>query len=108
MRHPDADLTFHSDRDVQYTSFALQKLLKTHQVKQSFSPVGKPRHNAVMESFFASLKREELYRRNYHSVAEFYSLVEAFIHRYDTECPHSTLQYQTPDAYECSYFKQKE
>ncbi len=59
-RKPGEDLVFHSDRGVQYTAFAFRELLKTLQITQSFSPSGRPCHNAVVESFFATLKKEEL------------------------------------------------
>lgn len=78
-RKPQASLIFHSDRGTQYTSFTVQKLLKTLQVEQFFSPSGKPCHNAVIESFFASLKRKELYRLNYHSVDEFKECVGKYM-----------------------------
>ncbi len=49
-------LKFYSDRDAQYASIAFQNLLKSCGVKQSFSPSGRPQHNAMMESFFSTLK----------------------------------------------------
>ncbi|MCK5128498.1 MAG: IS3 family transposase [Clostridiales bacterium] len=104
-RQPDNDLIFHSDRGVQYAAFAFRKLLKTLNVTQSFSPTGRPCHNAVMESFFATLKKEELYRINYHSVREFEQSVKDFIKRYNKERPHVTLRYKTPNAYEQVYFE---
>lgn len=103
-RRPAEGLIFHSDRGTQYTAFAFQKLLKTLRVEQSFSPSGKPCHNAVMESFFSSLKREELYRRNYHSVEEFRECVRKYIDFYNMERPHSTLGYRAPSTYETSYY----
>ena len=57
-----------------------------------------------MESFFASLKREELYRRNYHSMEEFKECVRKYMVFYNIERPHSTLRYKTPEAYENLYF----
>jgi len=75
-RKPSGGLIFHSDRGTQYTSHSFQKLLKSCDVTQSFSPSGSPQHNAVMESFFSSLKREELYRTNYHSVQEMKDCIE--------------------------------
>ena len=60
-------------------------------MEQSFSRTGRPHDNALAESFFASMKREELYRRNYHSVAEFRQAVDAFITFYNTKRPHRTL-----------------
>lgn len=59
-RHPKDGLIFHSDRGSQYISHTMQKLLKTCHTAQSFSPSGSPHHNAVMEAFFASMKKEEL------------------------------------------------
>ena len=106
-RRKDFGLIFHSDRGKQYTSFSFQKLLKSCQIEQSFSPTGKPCHNAVMESFFASIKKEELYRRNYHSIDEFKECVEKYIHFYNTERPHATLDYKTPNAYESIYFSRQ-
>ena len=99
-RRPTEGLIFHSDRGPQYTSYAMQKLLSSLHVEQSFSPSGKPCHNAVMESFFSSMKREELYRRNYHSVEEFKTCVGKYIEFYNNERPHRTIGYRTPNAYE--------
>ena len=59
-RNPEMELLFHSDRGAQYTSHRFQELLRSHAVVQSFSNSGKPHDNAVAESFFASLKNEEL------------------------------------------------
>ena len=102
-RRPEAGLIFHSDRGRSYTSFAMQKLLKKLQVEQSFSPAGRLTHNAVMESFFASLKREELYRRNYHSENEFKECVDTYISFYNNERPHMALGNRTPNAFENLY-----
>ena len=91
---------------VDYTAFAFRRLLKTLNVAQSFSPTGRPCHNAVMESFFATLKKEELYRIKYHSVREFEQSVKEYIERYNMERPHVTLRYETPNAYEQTFFEQ--
>lgn len=53
-------LVFHSDQGTQYTSTAYRHLLAFYGVTQSFSYPGRPRDNAVAESFFANLKREKL------------------------------------------------
>ena len=103
-RRPAEGLIFHSDRGTQYTAFAFQKLLQTLHVEQSFSPSGKPCHNAVMESFFASLKREELYRKHYHSAGEFKECVWKYMDFYNMERPHSTLGYRAPNTYEALYY----
>lgn len=99
-RTPNDGLIFHSDRGTQYASRSSQQLLLSCQVEQSFSRTGRPHDNAVAESFFASLKREELYRRNYRSVAEFRQAVDDYITFYNTKRPHRTLNYKCPDEVE--------
>ena len=99
-RRPQPGLIFHSDRGTQYTSQAFQDLLASHGVTQSFSNSGKPTDNAVAEAFFSSLKREELYRTNYHSVEEFKRGVEKYMTFYNTKRPHKTLNSKCPDQFE--------
>ena len=52
----------HSDRGSQYTSDAFRSILSTYGMIQSLSSTGKCFDNARMESFFATLKKEKLYR----------------------------------------------
>ena len=84
-------LTFHSDQGSQYTSKAFRNLLYVNKVVQSFSRTGSPHDNAVVEAFFASLKKEELYRINFKSEREFYQCVDRYMVLYNTERPHETL-----------------
>lgn len=96
QRSPEAGLIFHSDRGSQYTSHRFQQLLHERSVVQSFSNSGKPHDNAVAESFFASFKKEELYRKNYTSEADFKRGVDSYIEFYNCRRPHRTLRNQTP------------
>ena len=96
LRSPKAGLLFHSDRGAQYTSHRFQQMLHDHAAVQSFSNSGRPHDNAVAESFFASLKKEELYRRNYTSEPEFKRGIESYIEFYNTRRPHRTLKNRTP------------
>ena len=84
-RQPPSGLIFHSDRGAQYTSHRLQQLLHKHNVEQSFSQPGKPHDNAVAESFFASLKKEELYRKDHPSDRAFQASVASYIEFYNTK-----------------------
>lgn len=102
-RRPFGKLIFHSDRGTQYSSHKFQSLLKQMNVEQSFSPKAKPQHNAVMEAFFATMKKEELYRTNYHSIKEFKTCIKDYMEFYNVNRPHSTLSYKTPEAYEQMY-----
>lgn len=96
LRKPEAGLIFHSDRGSQYTSHRFQQLLHEYACIQSFSNSGKPHDNAVAESFFASLKKEELYRKDYSSEMVFKQGVASYIEFYNTARPHRTLKNQTP------------
>lgn len=96
QRNPDASLIFHSDRGAQYTSHRFRQLLHECSVEQSFSNSGKPHDNAVAESFFATLKKEDLYRKDYTSEAAFKRGLASYIEFYNTQRPHRTLKNQTP------------
>jgi putative transposase len=57
-RRPDRRVVHHSDRGAVYTSLAFSTRLAELELDQSFSAVGSCYDNAVVESFFATLKRE--------------------------------------------------
>ena len=96
-------LTFHSDRGKQYTSATFTALLQKCGVKQSFSATARPHDNAVAETFFASFKKEEAYRREYTSEQSYRKSVEQYIRFYNEIRPHRTLKYKTPQAFEETY-----
>ena len=102
-RRLESGLVFHSDRGTQYTSTAFKKLLASHSVKHSFSHSGRPYDNAVAESFFATLKKEEFYRKDYRSDASFRKGIDAYIQFYNTERPHRTIKYMSPTQFEESF-----
>jgi transposase InsO family protein len=60
-RRVEPGLIFHSDRGSQYAAHDVAKLLENKQMKQSMSRKGDCWDNAMMESFFASLKKEFIY-----------------------------------------------
>lgn len=95
-RKPDARLIFHSDRGCQYTSYAFRKLLIANNVTQSFSRSGTPYDNSVMESFFSSLKREEIYRTSYRSFSDFQKRMDEYMDFYNSKRPHRANNYKTP------------
>ena len=96
-------LVFHSDRGSQYISTTFGDLLKACGVTQSFSFTGRPHDNAVAETFFATFKREEAYRRNYTSENDFRRSVEEYIKFYNEKRPHATIGYKTPSRFEELY-----
>ena len=103
-RRKPENLTFHSDQGFQYTSFEFRSLLRKHGVEQSFSRSGTPLDNAVAESFFACMKREELSHNRYYSLKQLEDDVNEFIDYYNGMRPHRTLNNETPNQMEEAYF----
>ena len=100
-RPPKGQLIHHSDRGVQYASGAFRKLLKNHGIEGSMSRKGDCWDNAVVESFFGSLKSERIHWRSYQSREEARAdIVEYITMRYNSRRLHSYLGYQSPDQFE--------
>ena len=93
----------HSDQGGQYTSKTFRELLRLNKVVQSFSRPGTPHDNAVAEAFFATMKREEIYRTSYVSERQFKESVDDYIEFYNSKRPHITLNLKTPNQFEEHY-----
>lgn len=80
-----AGTIFHSDRGSQYTSKKIMDLLKSYNLQQSFSRIGKPGDNAWSESFFANMKKESVHWRFYKTREEarqaIFEYIEVFYNR---------------------------
>jgi transposase InsO family protein len=103
-RKPTGKLIFHSDRGTPYVSNTFRKLLRTHNTVQSLSNSGQPHDNAVSESFFASMKQEELYRGGYSYESALKKGVDKYITFYNTKRPHAAMNYKIPERIEKSYW----
>lgn len=103
-RQPQSGLMFHSDNGGNYCCRTFQTYLIKLNVEQSFSRPYVPYDNSVMESFFASMKREELYRRKFKSENEFYKAVADYIIFYNEKRPHYQNSYRTPLKKEQDYY----
>lgn len=107
-RNAPFGLMFHSDRGSQYTAFAFRQLLDSRNVVQSFSKKGYPFDNAVCESFFRYLKKEETDRRTYATLNDLKLSVFSYIEGYyNSKRPHGSLGYLTPNEAEAAYWGQK-
>jgi transposase InsO family protein len=98
---PKGQLIHHSDRGVQYASHAFRRLLRAHGVEGSMSRKGDCWDNAVVESFFGSLKCERVLWRSYQTREEARAdIVEYIAMFYNSHRLHSYLDYQSPDQFE--------
>ena len=103
-RNCPTDLMFHSDQGVQYTSYQFISYLRDLGVTQSLSKPGCPYDNSVMESFFATLKKESLFREKYHNLNELKAIIDEYILFYNSDRPHYKLKMMTPDEFEQEYY----
>jgi putative transposase len=102
-RHADTVL-HHSDRGVQYASADFQALLSGQRMICSMSRKGNCWDNAVVESFFKTLKVECLYRQRIQTREQARQMIFEYIEVfYNRQRLHSTLDYQSPAAYEEKY-----
>jgi transposase InsO family protein len=105
-RKPEKGLIFHSDRGSQYASYEFRDLLKSHEIIQSMSRKGNCWDNACAESFFSTLKIEEVYCNTYRTRHEarisIFEYITVFYNRYRK---HSFLDYMSPENYELNWFR---
>lgn len=101
QRKPGKGLIHHSDRGSQYASYDYQDLLKTYGMECSMSRKGDCWDNAVVESFFRSLKTERtddiVYRTRDEARRDVFDYIEMF---YNSNRLHSYLGYKTPNEFE--------
>ncbi len=98
---------FHSDQGAEFTSYEFKSTLRVLGVTQSFSNPENPYDNAVIESFFSSFKREEIYRNDYENYAGLKESIAKYMYFYNEKRPHKTLKYKTPNQYEIDYLQSK-
>jgi putative transposase len=100
-RKPRAGLIFHSDRGSQYASYAFRDLLDQHGFVPSMSSRGHCYDNALMESFFHTLKTGLVYFEKYQTRQEargsVFEYIEIFYNRIRR---HSSLDYCSPAEFE--------
>jgi transposase InsO family protein len=103
-RHPQAGLLHHSDRGSEYTSLGYQALLSALGIEVSMSRTANCYDNAVMESFFDTLKSECVERTHFVSRAQASATIFEFLECfYNPVRLHSTLQYVSPLAFEQAF-----
>lgn len=94
-------LIFHSDRGVQYASAEYRAALRAHEALPSMSRRACCYDNAAMESFWSTLKRELVYRRDFQTHEQARNEIFAYIEaRYNRTRLHSSLGYLSPMQFE--------
>jgi putative transposase len=102
-RRPSVGLLHHSDRGVQYACGEYRKALKENGIECSMSRTGNCYDNAVMESFWSTLKTELVYHEDYATHKEarqsIFEYIEVFYNRVRM---HSSIGYVSPEAFEAA------
>jgi len=101
-------LVHHSDQGYQYCSREYVKILKEAGIKISMSGKANPYDNAKMESFFRTLKVEEVYMNEYRTFEDALNSIPYFIEEvYNKKRLHSSLGYMPPEEFEHKFNKNK-
>lgn len=101
-RRPNNQLIHHSDRGKEYACRQFRERLTSEKIQQSMSRKGDCWDNAVVESFFKSLKSEigHIFQTREEAEAQVFEWIEVF---YNRQRLHSSLGYMTPTEYEMKY-----
>lgn len=100
-QRPGRGLVHHSDRGCQYAAREYQRLMWRHHMVPSMSRRGQCWDNALMESFFHTLKTEHVYHERFTTRNEaknsVFEWIEVF---YNRQRIHSALGFVSPECYE--------
>ena len=94
--NPASGLIHHSDRGVQYASYAYTDILKENNIRISMTECGDPKENAVAERVNGIIKNELLMGMSFFSIDEVKSALKVAIDFYNNERPHMSLDWKTP------------
>lgn len=105
-RDVKARLIHHSDRGVQYASYAYTERLMSLGIQISMEALGNAYDNAKAESFFKTLKQEEISLKQYQTFQEAQRDIGQFIDAvYNAKRLHSSLGYVPPVEFEAAYYQ---
>lgn len=99
-RRVSPGVVFHSDRGIEFANFEFRSQLQGLGMLQSMNRPGKMNDNAHMESFFHSMKCEQLYGRKFDTEQQLRSTLSSYIRFYNERRLHSSLRYLPPATYE--------
>ena len=100
LRRYECPEIFNTDQGSQYTGKAFTGVLKDHEINISMDGKGRAMDNIMVERLWRSVKYEEIYLKEYSSVAELIKGLRLYFTFYNNERPHQGLASKTPaEAY---------
>jgi putative transposase len=103
-RKPSAGLIHHSDRGSQYAAKEYRQRLDQLGIQGSMGRKGNPYDNAYAESFFKTLKHDEIYLYEYKTMRDVSERLPHFLEQvYNRRRLHSAIGYVPPEEYEIKF-----
>lgn len=99
---PDG-VEYRTDHGPQFTGSDCETLCRRWGIEHTFSPVGRPTGNAVVERLIRTLKEEVIWLRDWDTVKQVREAVAAWVVRYNERRPHQALNYKTPSEYRAEH-----
>jgi transposase InsO family protein len=99
-RRPAPGLIFHSDRGVEFSAYAFRARLAALGITQSMKRPREIADNAVIESFFHTLKADAIHGHVFASDHALRKAISRYTRRYNCTRMHSALEYRSPIDYE--------
>eukprot|EP00903_Cladosiphon_okamuranus_P003934 g3932.t1 len=88
-----------SDNGPEFIAYAIRDHLKAQGIRSHYIKPGSPWEQPYVESFHDKLRDELLNREIFHSLFEAKVILEDWRNEYNSERPHSSLSYLTPNEY---------
>ena len=87
------------DHGSQYTGNDCAELCSNWNIDHTYSPIGRPTGNAVVERFIQTIKEELIWTRDWHSIDELNAAVQQWLQMYNKQRPHQALNWKTPSQH---------
>ena len=100
QRQPTAQLSFHSDRGIEYGADRTRDALRYHGLRSRLNRPGSCRDNAHRESFFHTMKAEWIRGRRFATFSELEQALKAYIRFTNRHRLHSSIDHHTPEEVE--------
>ncbi|MCU7857763.1 MAG: IS3 family transposase, partial [Candidatus Thiodiazotropha sp. (ex Lucinoma borealis)] len=85
---------------IEYAAHEYRELVESAGLRRSMSRKGNPLYNAMVESFFHTMKAELIHQQSFKSDIEAVARIVEYIEFYNRDRIHSGIGYQSPENYE--------
>jgi len=93
------------DDGPEFRSFEFQRVIKRWRIREEVIPPGQPFNNGHIESYQGTMRDELLQREEFETLKEAQQKIKDWVRRYNTERPHSSLGYKTPQEVWDEYYR---